>query len=104
MADRVWVPKELVLFLLGEGEWRGRDFGDEPPTKAGRRQPYWWRSDLRAALSAAPSGEGEAVAWATCQACGGRIEGWICQGCGLPFRERDDGALIVDLAAMEPRP
>lgn len=37
-----------------------------------------------------------------CQACGSEIQGWICQGCGLPFRE-SDGRLIVDVAAMSTR-
>lgn len=40
--------KAVVRFLLGEAELDGRWFGDEPPkTKTGRRQPYWWRSELR---------------------------------------------------------
>lgn len=39
---------------------------------------------------------------AHCQACGSEIQGWICQGCGLPFLERD-GRLIVDVAAMSTR-
>lgn len=35
-------------------------------------------------------------AQATCQACGGRIEGWICQGGSREFRENDAGELIID--------
>lgn len=29
-----------------------------------------------------------------CQACGGSIEGWICQGCDRVFRENDAGNLV----------
>lgn len=39
--------------------------------------------------------QGEAVA---CQACGGRIEGWTCQGCARTFRENDSGVLVMDTA------
>ena len=54
-TDMVLVPRELVLFLLGEGEWKGRDFGDAALVFGGKRVGrYWWRTDLRAALSAAP--------------------------------------------------
>jgi len=35
-----------------------------------------------------------------CQGCGGSVQGWMCQGCGLPFRERSDGALVVDLETL----
>ena len=42
--------KEVVRFLLGEGQLDGRWFGDDPPTTAkGRPKPYWWRSYLRGA-------------------------------------------------------
>lgn len=33
---------------------------------------------------------------ATCQACGGPIEGWICQSCDREFREDDTGNLVFD--------
>ena len=36
---------------------------------------------------------------ATCQKCGGEIQGWTCQGCGQVFRENDAGALVF--ATME---
>ena len=42
------VPREFVLFLLGEGEYRNATFGDRNPL-------YWWRTDLRAMLAAAPA-------------------------------------------------
>lgn len=53
------VPLELIRFLLGEGDFRGRDFGDPPPTINGFRAPYWWRDHLRPCLSAAPQPEGD---------------------------------------------
>ncbi len=30
----------------------------------------------------------------TCQKCGGKIEGWTCQGCGQEFSEHPDGHLV----------
>lgn len=39
---------------------------------------------------------------AICQSCGGAIEGWICQGCDLEFRENGDGELIVDRELSAP--
>lgn len=41
-----------------------------------------------------PGLRGEACARAACQACGGRIEGWICQHCGRDFEENDAGDLV----------
>jgi hypothetical protein len=32
-----------------------------------------------------------------CQSCGGEIQGWTCQGCGLTFRENDAGRLVADV-------
>jgi hypothetical protein len=43
-----------------------------------------------------PVGSGEAVARATCQDCGGHIEGWICQSCDRQFRENDAGDLVFE--------
>jgi hypothetical protein len=43
-----------------------------------------------------PVGSGEAVARATCQDCGGHIEGWICQSCDRQFRENDAGNLVFE--------
>lgn len=43
----------VFAFLLGEGTLRGVEFGDRHPEERGA---YWWRKDLRAALSAQPSG------------------------------------------------
>lgn len=41
--------KEVVRFLLGEGQLEGRWFGDKSPTtEKGRPRPYWWRVHLRA--------------------------------------------------------
>jgi hypothetical protein len=31
-----------------------------------------------------------------CQSCGGEIQGWTCQGCGLTFRENDAGRLVAE--------
>ena len=36
------------------------------------------------------------IPWATCQACGGAIEGWICQSCDREFHENDKGGLVMD--------
>ena len=59
--------------------------------------------DLRAfagkplyASPAVPVGSGEPVARATCQDCGGHIEGWICQSCDRQFRENDAGDLVFE--------
>lgn len=38
----------------------------------------------------------------TCQACGGEVQGWICQGCGRTFREAESGSLIFDRLVTEP--
>jgi hypothetical protein len=57
------------------------------------------RADWFAMLSASPVvpvGSGEAVAGATCQDCGGHIEGWICQSCAREFRENDAGNLVFE--------
>ena len=58
MHGMVMVPREMVLFLLGEGSWDGDHFGDTRPVCNGEYQArYWWRIDLRARL-AASEGEG----------------------------------------------
>jgi hypothetical protein len=31
-----------------------------------------------------------------CQSCGGEIQGWTCQGCGLTFRENEAGRLVAE--------
>ena len=36
------------------------------------------------------------MARATCQDCGGHIEGWICQSCDREFRENDAGNLVFE--------
>ena len=47
------VEHPVFDFLLGSGPLNGHWFGDEPPRGEGkRRQPYWWRIHLRAALAA----------------------------------------------------
>ena len=38
----------LLDFLLGEGEYKGRWFGDDPPMRGRYKLTYWWRKDLRA--------------------------------------------------------
>ncbi len=56
--------------------------------------------DFYAAMLAAspvvPVGREEPVARATCQDCGGHIEGWICQSCAREFRENDAGNLVFE--------
>lgn len=42
----------VIKFVLGEGELDGYWFGEDRPDRRGH---YWWRTDLRAALSAAPT-------------------------------------------------
>ncbi|MCP1404468.1 hypothetical protein [Achromobacter insolitus] len=44
----------VFAFLLGEGPLRGVEFGDRHPDERGA---YWWRKDLRAALSAQPGAQ-----------------------------------------------
>ncbi len=46
----------VFTFLLGEGPLRGVEFGDRHPDERGA---YWWRKDLRAALSAQPGAQKE---------------------------------------------
>lgn len=31
-----------------------------------------------------------------CQSCGGEVQGWTCQGCGLMFRENEFGRLVAE--------
>lgn len=50
--------REIHTFLLGEGPLDGRWFGDEPPVVGRLRRPFWWRTNLRAALSP-PDGDGK---------------------------------------------
>ena len=50
----VSVPVELVRFLLGEGSFDGRDFGDERTQTGGKLARYWWRRSLRECITAAP--------------------------------------------------
>ncbi|PTW84019.1 hypothetical protein DBL07_25955 [Achromobacter mucicolens] len=44
----------VFTFLLGEGPLRGVHFGDRHPDERGA---YWWRKDLRAAMSAQPGAQ-----------------------------------------------
>lgn len=73
------------------------------PEAIQREYPSLSLEQIEAATAYKPSrpspvvGEG-AVAWATCQACGGSVEGWICQGCDREFREDDAGNLVFDAA------
>ncbi|WP_287814374.1 hypothetical protein [Achromobacter sp.] len=46
----------VFAFLLGEGPLHGVHFGDRHPNGRGA---YWWRKDLRAALFAAQTAQGE---------------------------------------------
>lgn len=46
----------VFAFLLGEGPLHGVHFGDRHPSERGA---YWWRKDLRAALSAPQAEQGE---------------------------------------------
>ncbi|WP_223306433.1 hypothetical protein [Achromobacter insolitus] len=50
------VNHPVFAFLLGEGPLRGVHFGDRHPDERGA---YWWRKDLRAALSAQPGAQKE---------------------------------------------
>lgn len=36
----------------------------------------------------------------SCQSCGGEVQGWVCQGCGLTFCERD-GRLVAEHPAPD---
>ncbi|WP_033471264.1 hypothetical protein [Bordetella bronchiseptica] len=46
----------VFAFLLGEGQLHGVDFGERAPGAVGK---WWWRKDLRAALSATQPEQGE---------------------------------------------
>ncbi|MBZ0073658.1 hypothetical protein [Bordetella hinzii] len=46
----------VFAFLLGEGPLHGVHFGDRHPSERGA---YWWRKDLRAALSSPQAEQGE---------------------------------------------
>ncbi|MFU1927540.1 hypothetical protein ACLQ9J_04325 [Bordetella hinzii] len=58
MLDRLRAAFDhpVFAFLLGEGPLHGVHFGDRHPSERGA---YWWRKDLRAALSAAQAEQGE---------------------------------------------
>ena len=60
-----------------------------------RTDPCWEVQPLYAS-PVVPVGSGEPVARATCQDCGGHIEGWICQSCDRQFRENDAGNLVFE--------
>ena len=50
-------------------------------------------ADIRAVIAAMQPG------WRDkphCQSCGGEIQGWTCQGCGLTFRENEAGRLVAE--------
>lgn len=46
----------VFAFLLGEGQLHGVDFGERAPGAVGK---WWWRKDLRAALSTTQAEQGE---------------------------------------------
>ncbi|WP_241134077.1 hypothetical protein [Achromobacter insuavis] len=54
--DRAAFDHPVFAFLLGESPLHGVHFGDRHPSERGA---YWWRKDLRAALSAAQAEQGE---------------------------------------------
>lgn len=56
-----------------------------------------WEAMLSAAPASPLPGGGP-----TCQVCGSKIEGWICQGCGAQFHENDAGSLVLGMATAEP--
>lgn len=58
MLDRLRAAFDhpVFAFLLGEGPLHGVHFGDRHPSERGA---YWWRKDLRAALSAPQAEQGE---------------------------------------------
>lgn len=59
-------------------------------------EPEDFYAAMLAAAPVVPVGSGEPVARATCQDCGGHIEGWICQSCARQFRENDAGNLVFE--------
>ena len=54
-GDWVLVPREVVDFLMGEGELQGVWFGETP---AGESRWWFWRKHLRHAKDAALAAEG----------------------------------------------
>ena len=53
------VPRDLLLFLTGEGSLHGLHFGDKMDGK-----PFWWRKYIHEALAATtPARVTEAVRW-----------------------------------------
>jgi hypothetical protein len=55
--------------------------------------PKDFAADLRAILAAMQPGQRDKP---HCQSCGGEIQGWTCQGCGLTFRENEAGRLVAE--------
>lgn len=49
-------------------------------------------------IAAARAQPGEA----RCQACGGEVQGWMCQSCDATFTENDGGYLIIHLPDAHP--
>ena len=54
---------------------------------------------IASALRAQPPAREDAQP-VSCQSCGGEVQGWTCQGCGLTFCERD-GRLIAERHAPD---
>lgn len=54
--QRTMFDHPVFAFLLGEGQLHGVDFGERAPGAVGK---WWWRKDLRAALSAPQAEQGE---------------------------------------------
>ena len=57
-ADEVVVPRDLLLFLTGEGSLHGLHFGDKMDGK-----PFWWRKYIHEALARRAVSAQEPVGW-----------------------------------------
>lgn len=69
----------VFTFLLGEGPLRGVEFGDRHPDERGA---YWWRKDLRAALSVQPGALRTGCNCATCRLHNVEMRMILCEVCG----------------------
>ncbi|WP_303763854.1 hypothetical protein [Sphingobium yanoikuyae] len=69
-TDGVFISRELLAFLCGDGPLDGHYFGEKPDHERGN---FWWRKALRAAENAALEQAGEPVV-DVCPECGGSGE------------------------------
>jgi len=79
--------------------------------EGGEGEGYPSRPEIEACSCRAQPQAREDAQPVSCQSCGGEVQGWVCQGCGMAFCERDGrliaghpapDALRVAVEALEP--